>query len=255
MLRLKWMVQFANSQNVTWDYTPIGYWSTLEVHVGIVIACLPALRSLQHRLLPSTRSPNSYYPQPSSGYGYGSKGGSVFPSISKHKKGHVDLMTAASQASIMRSRDRNKDDKEFIQLDEYEIRLGDDVSDMNKGGYFRGVNDTQVERGSIHTDDAVLLPIQGNSPPDPTVLSAPTYQKGCPPNHRSPMATLPHAITVRKDYSVTVEMSPEQLSPSPPRVSEDEQSLRRGRSRSSQSPTRGVAHKSGRSRSLLRDGR
>ncbi|KAF2475432.1 uncharacterized protein BDR25DRAFT_382409 [Lindgomyces ingoldianus] len=45
MLHLKWLIQFAKTENVTWDYTPVGYWSTFEVHVSIIIACLPALRS------------------------------------------------------------------------------------------------------------------------------------------------------------------------------------------------------------------
>jgi len=40
------MVQFANSQNITWDYMDIAYWSTIELHVGIICACLPSLRAL-----------------------------------------------------------------------------------------------------------------------------------------------------------------------------------------------------------------
>lgn len=52
MLRLKWMIQFANSQNVTWDYVPIGYWSTIEVHAGILCACLPAMRALLYKACP-----------------------------------------------------------------------------------------------------------------------------------------------------------------------------------------------------------
>ncbi|KAJ4350086.1 uncharacterized protein N0V89_008707 [Didymosphaeria variabile] len=217
MLRLKYMIQFANSHNVTWDYTPIGYWSTLEVHVGIIIACLPAVRSLQRRIFPSSRSPNSYYPGPSGGYGYNSKGGSPFPSISKSKGGHVDVMTAASQASMLRSRDRSKSEREFIQLEEYEFHPGEKPGSFEKGDAYNpaGLNATQVERGSIHTDDgAVLLPIQsthGLSPPRAT------YQN----NGRNFSPPLPQVITVRKDYSVTVEVTPDQFSSSPPRESED----------------------------------
>ncbi|KAJ4299262.1 hypothetical protein N0V90_004506 [Kalmusia sp. IMI 367209] len=225
MLRLKYMIQFANSHNVTWDYTPIGYWSTLEVHVGIIIACLPAVRSLQRRMFPSSRAPNSYYPGPSGAYGYNSKGGSPFPSMAKSKGGHVDLMTAASQATMLRSRDRTKSDKEFIQLEDYEYRLGEKPpSPDNDDPYHRvGLNTTQIERGSIHTDDgAVLLPIQGTHGLPPPGA---TYQH--PRRNVSP--SLPQVITVRKDYSVTVEISPEQLSSSPPRRSEEDAGLGRGR--------------------------
>ena len=31
---------------MTGDYVPIGYWSTVEVHVSVICACLPALPSL-----------------------------------------------------------------------------------------------------------------------------------------------------------------------------------------------------------------
>lgn len=30
----------------------VGYWSTIEVHVGVICACLPALRSLFRRIWP-----------------------------------------------------------------------------------------------------------------------------------------------------------------------------------------------------------
>ena len=35
------------------DYVPLGYWSTLEVHISIVIACLPSIRALFIRLFPN----------------------------------------------------------------------------------------------------------------------------------------------------------------------------------------------------------
>lgn len=35
------------------DYVEIGYWSTIECHVGVVCACLPAIRSLLRRVFPT----------------------------------------------------------------------------------------------------------------------------------------------------------------------------------------------------------
>ncbi|KAF2119774.1 hypothetical protein BDV96DRAFT_642780 [Lophiotrema nucula] len=214
MLRLKWMIQFANTENVTWDYTPVGYWSTLEVHVGIIFACFPALRSLQHRLFPSTKTAPSYYNRPSGGYGYNSKGGSPFPSMKGLKKGS-QITTGASQASMMRSRDRTKGDKDFIQLDEYEIRLDRGNVDLESGErdrLGRGVTQTQIERGSLNDDDRTLLGQQAS-----TALPA---QRGT-----SPPRAMQDGIAVRKEYNVTVEISPETLSSSPPRVSEDERGV------------------------------
>jgi hypothetical protein len=206
MLRLKWLIQFANTENVSWDYTPVGYWSTLEVHVGIVIACLPALRALQHRLFPSSKTPASYYGNPSGGYGYGTgtKGGggsSAFPSItSKFRSRRVSKhMTSASQASMMRTRN---DDKEFIQLEEYEFRLGE--SQAEKEAIGRGLNNTQVERGSMHSDDGTFLDTSSAV----HVLPARVYE----PRPRLPA----DAITVRKEYSVNVEYGPAESEGSSP---------------------------------------
>ncbi|KIW01591.1 uncharacterized protein PV09_07063 [Verruconis gallopava] len=46
VLRLRTLVLFANTQNPTWDYVEAATWSTVELHVGIICACLPSLRSL-----------------------------------------------------------------------------------------------------------------------------------------------------------------------------------------------------------------
>jgi hypothetical protein len=46
VVRLQSLILFANSQNITWDYAPAAYWSTIELHVGIICACLPSLRLL-----------------------------------------------------------------------------------------------------------------------------------------------------------------------------------------------------------------
>ncbi|KAJ5943472.1 hypothetical protein N7516_003640 [Penicillium verrucosum] len=44
---------FATSTNPTWDNAPGGYWSVIEIDVGIFCLCMPALRSLLGRLFPS----------------------------------------------------------------------------------------------------------------------------------------------------------------------------------------------------------
>ncbi|PKY08322.1 FAD/NAD(P)-binding domain-containing protein [Aspergillus campestris IBT 28561] len=52
ILRLESLIHFATTENLTWDYVKIGYWSTIECHVGIICACLPAIRSLLRRMAP-----------------------------------------------------------------------------------------------------------------------------------------------------------------------------------------------------------
>ncbi|KAG0645125.1 hypothetical protein D0Z07_9202, partial [Hyphodiscus hymeniophilus] len=53
ILRLTSLVKFADTQNVTWDYVPVGYWSTIEVHVSIICACLPIMPSLFRKVAPA----------------------------------------------------------------------------------------------------------------------------------------------------------------------------------------------------------
>ena len=129
------------------------------------------------------------------------------------------MVTAASQATMLRSRDRS-DDKNFIQLEEYELTVGDSkppTPESNEPFGHAGLSRTQVGRGSLHTDDgAVMLPIQGT-------------KEASYAENRNSRVEIPQVITVRKDYSVTVELTPEQLSASPSRDSEDDYGMRKGR--------------------------
>ncbi|KAL6237275.1 hypothetical protein BDW75DRAFT_204685 [Aspergillus navahoensis] len=44
---------FATSANPTWDNAPGGYWSVIEVDVGVFCLCMPAMRSFLSRLFPT----------------------------------------------------------------------------------------------------------------------------------------------------------------------------------------------------------
>ncbi|KAL4911776.1 hypothetical protein BDW62DRAFT_215530 [Aspergillus aurantiobrunneus] len=59
IIRLESLIAFANTTNLTslatnntGDYVRVGYWSTIELHVGVICACLPAVRSLFTRIWP-----------------------------------------------------------------------------------------------------------------------------------------------------------------------------------------------------------
>ncbi|KAG6359894.1 hypothetical protein INS49_010947 [Diaporthe citri] len=51
-LRLQSLAKYANTSNVTQDYVEVGYWSTIEVPVGVICACMPAIRSLIATIFP-----------------------------------------------------------------------------------------------------------------------------------------------------------------------------------------------------------
>ncbi|KAK1978650.1 CFEM domain-containing protein [Colletotrichum cereale] len=46
VVRLNSLATYATTNNATQDYAEIGYWSTIEVPVGIICASMPAIRSL-----------------------------------------------------------------------------------------------------------------------------------------------------------------------------------------------------------------
>lgn len=56
IIRLETLIHFANSQNLTWDYTEAGTWSLIEVYTSIICGCMPALRKLIVKMWPSIRS-------------------------------------------------------------------------------------------------------------------------------------------------------------------------------------------------------
>ncbi|CRK09486.1 hypothetical protein BN1708_002171 [Verticillium longisporum] len=52
ILRLQTLVAFAKTRNPTWDQFGILTWSTIEINVGIICACMPALRLILVRFFP-----------------------------------------------------------------------------------------------------------------------------------------------------------------------------------------------------------
>jgi hypothetical protein len=52
ILRLQSLVHFVTSTNPTWDQYDVGKWSTIEINVGIMCACMPAIRVILVRLFP-----------------------------------------------------------------------------------------------------------------------------------------------------------------------------------------------------------
>ncbi|KAI5196366.1 hypothetical protein E4T39_07803 [Aureobasidium subglaciale] len=117
-LRLKYLIQFAHTENVTWDYLPVGYWSAIETHVAVMVACSPAIRSLQRqirdRIWPKPASTTSYYT-------------SDTKASSSKQKSKNDSANRTWGSKVDRSRmstlsSSRKDD--FVQIDEYEMNVG-----------------------------------------------------------------------------------------------------------------------------------
>ncbi|KAH8719142.1 hypothetical protein GQ44DRAFT_624042, partial [Phaeosphaeriaceae sp. PMI808] len=52
IVRLRALVHFAKTTNVTWDYLETSLWSLIEIYVGIICACMPALNLGLQRIFP-----------------------------------------------------------------------------------------------------------------------------------------------------------------------------------------------------------
>lgn len=58
---------FANSSNLTYDNWDVNFWSTIEIGVGIICACMPTMRQILAWYFPtvfgSDTRPGRYYPE------------------------------------------------------------------------------------------------------------------------------------------------------------------------------------------------
>ncbi|KAK0628088.1 hypothetical protein DIS24_g10834 [Lasiodiplodia hormozganensis] len=115
ILRLQVLIQFGSTHNLTWDYTPVGYWSTIEIHVGIICACMPAIRALLMQWMPKVMgqtTKDKSYGQSSSGFS------------SKFGGSSNNAMPKGSQLS---NRTKGEDDGDFIPLVDVESQAGTSV--------------------------------------------------------------------------------------------------------------------------------
>ncbi|OBT73679.1 hypothetical protein VF21_06164 [Pseudogymnoascus sp. 05NY08] len=53
VVRIRAFTKYANTTNLTQDYVELGYWSTIEVPVGVICACMPSIRALFRNVFPS----------------------------------------------------------------------------------------------------------------------------------------------------------------------------------------------------------
>ncbi|KAI0014496.1 hypothetical protein F4779DRAFT_612785 [Xylariaceae sp. FL0662B] len=81
IVRLYSLIHFGTTSNLTQDYVELGYWSTIEVPVGIICACMPAIRSLFSLVLPQVFGTNRGNTSNYASYGpsnkLGSSGGAI----------------------------------------------------------------------------------------------------------------------------------------------------------------------------------
>ncbi|RDW91582.1 hypothetical protein BP5796_02747 [Coleophoma crateriformis] len=91
IMRLDSLLAFGSSTNITWVYVPVSYWTTIEIYVGIICVCMPAIQPLLKKVFPGILSLGT-----TQNTSHGSKGlSSVNSKFSSkphvHRLGHREL--------------------------------------------------------------------------------------------------------------------------------------------------------------------
>ncbi|EMR62632.1 putative cfem domain-containing protein [Eutypa lata UCREL1] len=106
-IRLKSFATFANTTNATYDNVPTAYWSVLEAFVSIICSCLPAVRSLLRRVLPTCFGSTGDTPGPS--YRISSKNGMPSSGIKKSVTNTVSFQQRSTESDTFELVDKNQE--------------------------------------------------------------------------------------------------------------------------------------------------
>lgn len=123
ILRLRSLVNFAASSNPTWDQADVINWSNIEINVGIICACLPALRVILVHLFPkilgtTKATERPYYAHGSQSQGM-KKGGSALasgPGRSAVSNGARDP-NAITYTKTFEIRHADSDEQSLVQME------------------------------------------------------------------------------------------------------------------------------------------
>ncbi|KAF7558016.1 hypothetical protein G7Z17_g316 [Cylindrodendrum hubeiense] len=110
IVRLQSLASYATTHNITQDYVEVGYWSTIEVPVGIICACMPAIRSLFSQMFPKVFGSTAR-----SKPGYADISNQSKP-ISSSKASYQTTIQVKTDFSVNSSRSRHHDDSSTIEL-------------------------------------------------------------------------------------------------------------------------------------------
>ncbi|KAI8940453.1 hypothetical protein NX059_004139 [Plenodomus lindquistii] len=137
VLRLRSLVSFASSMNPTWDQADVVKWSNIEIHVGIICACLPTLRVILVRLFPTLMGSTKQHSQPY--YAYGSRTGGHDQRANKKRSGIPSKMGESSQGSLQHQRSITytktfeiqhveNDETSLVQMNDFSKRVKQNAS-------------------------------------------------------------------------------------------------------------------------------
>ncbi|KAF2636236.1 hypothetical protein P280DRAFT_409992 [Massarina eburnea CBS 473.64] len=159
IVRLQSLITFAKSQNPTWDQAGVSQWSTIEINVGIVCACMPALRKILVRLFPSVLGTTStaeskYYVK----YGHPSgKSGNTSSAVGSRLSG---------MHPISADRDRNGVNG-ITYTKTFEVQHGDDEEQLMR------MDDLSSKGTKVRSSNSSDVSVSGATSPLPTHPTVP----------------------------------------------------------------------------------
>ncbi|RGP71701.1 hypothetical protein FLONG3_7005 [Fusarium longipes] len=115
----------TGANNATWEYLEFDLWSTIEINIGIVCACLPTFRLLLVRTFPKLRgsSARKYYQQDGSGFQKVTPSGSASDSYPLGKVSQGDKTPYRSRVDPVGITCDRTYEVEFNQRDNDETQL------------------------------------------------------------------------------------------------------------------------------------
>lgn len=112
---------FAASLNPTYDQIGVVQWSTIEINVGIICACMPTLRVILMRIFPAIMGTTKASSQAHHGkYGYGSPG----PSNGGSKMGQLGGSGTheITYTKTFEVQHTDNDEVELMHLDDFDAK-------------------------------------------------------------------------------------------------------------------------------------
>jgi len=129
-LRLKSLVHFAASNNPTWDQADVINWSNIEINVGIICACMPALRVILVHMFPKilgstkgTSQPEYYNKYGSRSQGMGGGASAVRSGMGRKQNSSTDPHTITYTKSFA-VQHGDSDETSLVQMDEFGTKTG-----------------------------------------------------------------------------------------------------------------------------------
>ncbi|OAL55080.1 hypothetical protein IQ07DRAFT_608858 [Pyrenochaeta sp. DS3sAY3a] len=115
-LRLWSFIQFAQTQNPTYDNAPGLWWCATESNLFTVVACMPALHAIFHKFLRNFRDGSSYASRGQYGYGHSKNKGSYIRHESDRRINSLPFGAIKKSTNVDITRTERSDSGDDVEL-------------------------------------------------------------------------------------------------------------------------------------------